>query len=341
MTIAADPRRLGGRVGMTAVLHTWGSALTHHPHIHMIVPGGSLSPGGTRWIACRPGFFVPVQDLSPPLPRRPARPPSVGASGLLRRPCRSDRGRRIYRLAGAVPQVGMGSLCQAPVRRPRSGIGLSQPIHASRGDLEQPLGQRGCPNRRLPLEGSPHQIRRPPKDHAADHRRVHPPLPDPRPTRRVPSHPALRPTGQCRPQVQHREDPQPARGGAPRRCPRTGGRTHSAYAARAVPLLRRTDADHRNIPARAKAAIAGTASGDGSMTKRPSSRSIWHRFPCGHRTAGDCPRRPEPAETARLCLDPAIGASVTSGKSSLRAHPSRRQWLLIIMAAPDDGALSP
>jgi hypothetical protein len=64
MTIAADPRRLGARVGMTAVLHTWGSALTHHPHIHMIVPGGGLSPDGSRWIACRPGFFLHVQVLS-------------------------------------------------------------------------------------------------------------------------------------------------------------------------------------------------------------------------------------------------------------------------------------
>jgi hypothetical protein len=64
MTIAADPRRLGARVGMTAVLHTWGSALTHHPHIHMIVPGGGLSPDGNRWIACRPGFFLPVRVLS-------------------------------------------------------------------------------------------------------------------------------------------------------------------------------------------------------------------------------------------------------------------------------------
>ncbi len=64
MTIAGDPRRLGARIGMTSVLHTWGSALTHHPHIHMIVPGGGLSPGGTKWNACRPGFFLPVRVLS-------------------------------------------------------------------------------------------------------------------------------------------------------------------------------------------------------------------------------------------------------------------------------------
>ncbi len=64
MTLAADPKRLSARVGMTSVLHTWGSALTHHPHIHMIVPGGGLSPDGERWISCRPGFFLPVKVLS-------------------------------------------------------------------------------------------------------------------------------------------------------------------------------------------------------------------------------------------------------------------------------------
>src|SRR5580658_6639598 len=63
-TIAADPKHLGARIGLTAVLHTWGSALTHHPHVHCIVPGGGLSADGQRWIACRPGFFLPVRVLS-------------------------------------------------------------------------------------------------------------------------------------------------------------------------------------------------------------------------------------------------------------------------------------
>ena len=62
-TIAADPKHLGARIGITAVLHTWGSAMTHHPHIHMIVPGGGLSPGGSRWVASRPTFLLPVRVL--------------------------------------------------------------------------------------------------------------------------------------------------------------------------------------------------------------------------------------------------------------------------------------
>jgi hypothetical protein len=64
ITIAADPEHLGARVGVLSVLHTWGSALTHHPHVHMIVPGGGISPDGNKWVACRPGFFLPVRVLS-------------------------------------------------------------------------------------------------------------------------------------------------------------------------------------------------------------------------------------------------------------------------------------
>lgn len=64
LTIARDPRHLGAHIGITAVLHTWGSAMPHHPHTHMIVPGGGISMDGTRWIACRPNFFLPVRVLS-------------------------------------------------------------------------------------------------------------------------------------------------------------------------------------------------------------------------------------------------------------------------------------
>ncbi len=63
-SIAADPKHLGARIGLVSVLHTWGSALAHHPHVHCIVPGGGLSVDGQRWIACRPGFFLPVRVLS-------------------------------------------------------------------------------------------------------------------------------------------------------------------------------------------------------------------------------------------------------------------------------------
>ena len=63
LTITADPKHLGARIGITTVLHTWGSAMTYHPHVHMIVPGGGIAPGGTRWISSRPAFLLPVRVL--------------------------------------------------------------------------------------------------------------------------------------------------------------------------------------------------------------------------------------------------------------------------------------
>jgi hypothetical protein len=64
LMIAADRKHLGARIGITAVLHTWGSAMTHHPHVHMIVPGGGIALERKRWVACRPGFFLPVRVLA-------------------------------------------------------------------------------------------------------------------------------------------------------------------------------------------------------------------------------------------------------------------------------------
>ncbi|EKS72777.1 IS91 family transposase [Caballeronia sp. Lep1P3] len=63
-TIAADPHHLGATIGFIAILHTWGQNLVHHPHLHCVVPGGGLAPDGSRWVACKPGFFLPVRVLS-------------------------------------------------------------------------------------------------------------------------------------------------------------------------------------------------------------------------------------------------------------------------------------
>jgi hypothetical protein len=70
LTIAADPKHLGARIGITAVLHTWGSAMTHHPHVHMIVPGGGIALDGSKWVVGKPSFFVPVRVLSKLFRRR-------------------------------------------------------------------------------------------------------------------------------------------------------------------------------------------------------------------------------------------------------------------------------
>jgi Putative transposase len=63
-TLAANPRRLGAQIGGVAVLHTWGQTLTHHPHVHCVVPGGGLSPDGTRWVAGRPNFFLAIKPFA-------------------------------------------------------------------------------------------------------------------------------------------------------------------------------------------------------------------------------------------------------------------------------------
>jgi len=63
-TIAADPEHLGAEIGFLAILHTWGQNLLHHPHLHFLVPGGGIAPDGASWVACRPGFFLPVRVLS-------------------------------------------------------------------------------------------------------------------------------------------------------------------------------------------------------------------------------------------------------------------------------------
>ncbi len=85
-TIAADPKHLGARIGFTAVLHTWGSAMPHHPHLHIIVPAGGISLDGERWVSCRPRFFLHVRVLSLLFQRswrssqRPTRPAAYGSS---------------------------------------------------------------------------------------------------------------------------------------------------------------------------------------------------------------------------------------------------------------------
>jgi hypothetical protein len=107
-TIAADPRHLGAKIAITSVLHTWGSAMTHHPHVHMIVPGGGLSKDGERWIACRKG----------------------------RRPCPPCRRPGVQSLLAAMPPAQVVRLCQAPLRRTEGGPRLSVTIHAPHRHLE-------------------------------------------------------------------------------------------------------------------------------------------------------------------------------------------------------------
>ena len=148
LTIGKDPKHLGARLGLTAVLHTWGSALTHHPHVHCIVPGGGLSLDGQSWVSCRPRFFLPVRVLSrlfpTAVPGSARRRPCRRTARLLRRPRGPRRPRRLHRPPSPAAPARVGGLRQASVRRTRGGAGLSRPLHPPCGDLLQPPGQPRC-----------------------------------------------------------------------------------------------------------------------------------------------------------------------------------------------------
>ena len=125
LTIAADPKHLGARIGILSVLHTWGSAMTHHPHVHMIVPGGGFSLDGNSWVACRPRFFLPVRVLSRLfrrlVPGQARRRSSGRRAAVLRQACRADQSASIRRLSDAAAQHKVGGLLQAPIRRAQGG----------------------------------------------------------------------------------------------------------------------------------------------------------------------------------------------------------------------------
>ena len=201
-TIAADPKHLGARIGATLVLHTWGSALTHHPHVHGIVPGGGLSPDGERWVACKPGFFLSVRVLSRLFRRRfleeLEQAHRAGQLQFFGEHIASGRRRGLRRLARAAATVRVGGLRQAPVRRTGSGARLSVALHPSGGDLQLPPRRTGRSRRHLPLEGLPRQGQHALQDHDAGDRRVHAPLPAARAARWLSSHPSLRAARQYR-----------------------------------------------------------------------------------------------------------------------------------------------
>ena len=202
--IAADPKHLGARIGITAVLHTWGSALTHHPHIHMIVPGGGISLDGARWISARPAFLLPVRVLG----------------ALFRRLFLT----RLLALHDARQLGFFGSMAHlaerraflrhlSPVRKKRWVVYAKPPFagpEAVLAYLSRYTHRVAISNSRLlrfdedgrhvPLQGLSPRRRRPPAGDDARRRRVHPPVPAPRPAARVPPHPPLWPARQRHPQ---------------------------------------------------------------------------------------------------------------------------------------------
>ena len=208
LTIAADPKRLGARIGITAVLHTWGSALTHHPHVHMIVPGGGLSDDGSRWISSRSNFLVHVNVLAALVPRQVPddahrmRTPrdSLSSSTRMRgSPTRGPSRGSWRRCARSNGWSTARTRSQDPSRC--CAISPATPT-ASPSPIAVGLGRRQ--RRRLPLEGLPHRRARPLEDDDAPPARVHPALPDARAAQGLPPHPPLRPVRQWQPRRQHR-----------------------------------------------------------------------------------------------------------------------------------------
>src|SRR5438067_9404077 len=197
LTIAADPQHIGATIGITAVLHTWGSAMTHHPHLHMIVPGGGISLDGQRWIACRrPRFILPVRVLSK-LFRRLMLEKLLAAHAAAKLQFFSNRAALTERkdlrgLPGAAAQAQVVRQLKAPVWRTRSSARLSLTLHPPRRHLQPPTDCCQRERRHLQIQGLPDQRARPLQDHDAGDPRIHPPFPSSCPTQRAPSHPPLR-----------------------------------------------------------------------------------------------------------------------------------------------------
>jgi hypothetical protein len=194
VTIATDPRHLGARIGMTAVLHSWGSAMTHHPHIHMIVPGGGISLDGERWVSSRARFLLPVRVLAK-LFRRLflANLQQLHAMGRLQffgdHIGLTDR-RAFLRHLMPLRKKRWVVYCKPPFSGPDAVLAyLSRYTHrvAISNHRLIALDEAG-----VTFRYNDYRRRRPPAHHDGQPGRIHSPLPAPRSAEGLPSHPSLR-----------------------------------------------------------------------------------------------------------------------------------------------------
>ena len=248
MTIAADPKHLAARIGITAVLHTWGSAMTHHPHVHMIVPGGGVSPDGMRWIAARARFLLPVRVLSKLFRRlfltRFLDLHAVGKLAFFGQSKDLGDRRAFLRHVAPLKRKRWQVYAKAPFAGPEAVLAyLSRYTH-----------RVAISNRRLiafdkggvTFHYKDYRRSRsgPSAGHDAPDPRVHAPLPAACSATRFSPYPALWAARQRHSQGQHRLRPR-----APGRSASTG--THGLHgttrSAPALSLLRRTHAHHRDL----------------------------------------------------------------------------------------------
>jgi hypothetical protein len=192
--IAADSKRLGARFGITSVLHTWGSAMTHHPHVHMTVPGGGLSPDGMRWVTSRASFLVHVHVLAREFRGKPlAMQMDANAAGSLKffntHSGLADSA-AFKRFLGPLRHVKWVVNCKGAVHWPRGGAAPSLTLHAPHRDLEPSahLGRRWrC---RVQVEGLSGRRAGALENDDAGASRVHQAVPDPRAAKGLPPHPS-------------------------------------------------------------------------------------------------------------------------------------------------------
>ena len=313
LAIATDPKRLGARIGVTAVLHTWGSALTHHPHVHMIVPGGGLSLDGARWVGSRSNFLVHVNVLA-----------------------RLFRGKMLAMLmdahdAGQLTffntHAGLADKRTfkrfiAPLRhikwvvyarhrsRARAGAALSLPLYASCRHLQPPPRCSRRRRHRVPLEGLSHQRPGPLEDNAASPARIHQALPAARVTQGLPPHPPLRALRQRQPRREYRDGPRTARCRPACRRPGKAARCRAGRPtciALPMPALRRPHDRDRGVRVRLRAEVAADAKQDRHVMSQPPASVAAFPFRC----AGAVP--------APISLDPITSINAPSGR---RCAPS-------------------
>ena len=197
LTIAADPKHLGAHIGITAVLHTWGSTMTHHPHLHMIVPGGGISRDGQRWVSGRPRFLLPVPGSLTPVPeivpgQAPRRPPGRPPASFSASTPTSMTPERFKAYLAPLRKIEWFLYAKPPFGGPEAVLALSLALYPPRRHLQPPADRLQPQRRHLQVQGLSRRWPRAIQSHDARHARVHPPLSHPRPAARLPPHPPLR-----------------------------------------------------------------------------------------------------------------------------------------------------
>ena len=264
LTIAADPKHLGASIGITSVLHTWGSAMTHHPHVHMIVPGGGLRLTASRWIACRADFFLPVRVLSRLFRRlflEGSSPPTTPASCSSSVTSRARRHGSVQAASWRRCARPSGSSTARAVRRTRGrarylsrythrvAISNSRLVARRRGVTfsGRTTGSRARPYKTMTLDAG--EFIRRFLLHVLPGLPSHPPLRAVRQRYRAESSPRAS-CSPWRPAIEPEADEKDVVGRSPRSC------------LLSVPLLRRAHAHHRGLRARHRAEISASACSD-------------------------------------------------------------------------------